>query len=611
MAKFNAAYRNGGEGMTQWVEDFVRMPIYPEGSPIPVWVPMNDLPQEPNLDTGRSYQTIWDAQKDILHEALAMKNGRFIHRLIVLCWMRGEGKTVIGPCLINLWKFMNWPRQNIVLGANSKDQTKFITFDIIRDMILNSPNLLALVGKKNIREKEIRLRDAKGNVVSTIRAVSSFSGILSNITGYAFSEIFQMNNPEFFQQIDGSIRNVPNAMGVIDSTVSSKDHILYQLYEADRDGQDPTIYFSYRCSHDGDYRDYWHPNQNQSQLDSYRVKFKAGNGFKRYFQNLWSAGSEKFFPEEIIEASYYVGLYGRPNDFNGIKEQISRIHGLRREIDAFAKKDVELADFKIRFEVARKELQPVEDIYQLGTTQGLPRHCSIDELEDLSDFFDTDWAIAAGIDRADPGKTRTGARTMLSVVGKGMIGSRSNPHLWTSIAKDYIYCVLHVADIADHSLVGIKAEILKCHEEYEGVDLVSSERFGLWDLKEWGEENDIRFDLIYPTFDRQKDAFYEFFRIMDSGRLKMPRVYVPGSRSSDILREELSMFESEIRSETQGWFGSPEKKKMKGVQDDLVFAMAWAVYGARVLTVDDFRGRGAKVEFGDSISPRGLLGAYA
>ncbi len=99
------------------------------------------------------------------------------------------------------------------------------------DIILNSPKLLKdLGGKTNIKEKEIRLRDAEGNVKSIIKPISSFTGIVSNITGYTFSEIFAMKNPRFFTQLDGSIRNIPNALGCIDSTVSDKNHVLYKIY---------------------------------------------------------------------------------------------------------------------------------------------------------------------------------------------------------------------------------------------------------------------------------------------------------------------------------------------------------------------------------------------
>jgi len=54
-----------------------------------------------------------------------------------------------------------------MLGANSKDQVKFVHFDIMRDIITFSPKLLAIVGgKRNLQEKEIRLKDAKGNFIT-------------------------------------------------------------------------------------------------------------------------------------------------------------------------------------------------------------------------------------------------------------------------------------------------------------------------------------------------------------------------------------------------------------------------------------------------------------
>jgi hypothetical protein len=117
--------------MIKWVEDFCYIPIYPEGSDIAIWTPMHSLPTEKNPDTGKSYRDIWEGQQEVLREALKMKNKRFIYRLIVLCWMRGEGKSLLA-CLIQLWKFFNWPRQQIMLGANSKDQVKFVHYDIMR-----------------------------------------------------------------------------------------------------------------------------------------------------------------------------------------------------------------------------------------------------------------------------------------------------------------------------------------------------------------------------------------------------------------------------------------------------------------------------------------------
>ena len=68
-------YIDGAEGFISWCEDFMNIPIY-----------LN------NPDTGRCSKDMWDYQKNIVRECLVMENGKFKKRLIVLCWMRGEGK---------------------------------------------------------------------------------------------------------------------------------------------------------------------------------------------------------------------------------------------------------------------------------------------------------------------------------------------------------------------------------------------------------------------------------------------------------------------------------------------------------------------------------------
>ena len=52
-------YRDGGRGFAIWCDEFVRIPIYPEDSDIPVWILLGDLPPE--------YLPIWEAQKEICY----------------------------------------------------------------------------------------------------------------------------------------------------------------------------------------------------------------------------------------------------------------------------------------------------------------------------------------------------------------------------------------------------------------------------------------------------------------------------------------------------------------------------------------------------------------
>lgn len=604
-------YRNGGDGFVKWCEEYVHVPIYPEGSDVPYWCPLSDLPTDPHPETGRSYQDMWSEQKDVLRRALEMKNGRFRYRLIVLCWPRGDGKSLIAV-LVQLWKFFNWPKQQIMLGANSRDQVKFVHFDIMRDIIWNSPKLFALVGKKNIQEKEIRLKNRRNQIVSIIRTISSFSGIVSNITGYTFSEIFDMKNPKFFVQLDGSTRNIPNALGVIDSTVSTKTHVLYKLFLSYQDGKDSSLFFHYRFSLDGKQDEYWNPHMVQTQLDSYRSKFPMGD-FERYFLNLWSAGAERVFTDAVIEATQYLGADGVLGNHSKVLEVIDKRNRLLVQMDELEERGVDRARLEIdkagRLNQLYSRLRPIETVYALKTKSGIPRMATSSDLELLGELYDTDWAILLGLDRADPMKISSGARTILTCIAKGLPQSNTHYMVFDSegAVPRYLYVVLHVADLVFHSLEEMKQIIGGLNSEFDGIDMVCAERWGTWDLAAWCEENDIPFEVVFPTYDRQKAAFSEFFIVCQEGRFKMPSLAVPGSREGDIVREEMVVFDHDI---DKRWFGSPEKGEKYGIQDDSMFSIGWALYGGRNVGLDQFRSRRGIRNFGDFFANKELVGAW-
>jgi hypothetical protein len=608
------SYTDGPEGFISWCEDNVSIAIYPFGSTMAVWCPLKDLPDIPNPETGRSYKYLWEQQKEVARAGLRMVNGKFLYRLLVLCWPRGEGKSLF-VCLIQLWKFFNWSRQQIVLGANSKEQITFVHFDIIKDIILNSPNLLASVGKKNILEKKIRITDDKGNDVSVIRAISSFSGIVSNITGYTFSEIFDMRNPKFFVQLDGSIRNIPNAIGVIDSTVSAKTHILYKLFESFVQRTSKTIYFDYRFSKEGNAHDYWNPNMSQAQLDDYRAKFPLGD-FERYFLNVWSSSSQKIFTPEMLGAMAYLGIDNRPgNNVELMKAMGEKVH-LEDAITSFAANgktrayDASFAEELQKIAHIDSRLMPLEKVYSLRDDSGNPKKASLDDLDKLGRTFDTKWAVLGSIDRADPLKvTNHGARTMFTCIAKGLPGSGSRPFIMDAgIVPNYIYVMLHLINIEDHSLESLKNVILECHHEYGGIDKLCGERWGIWDLVPWCEENDIPFETVFPTYEKQRGAFSELYLLASGCRFKCPPLGVMGSKEVDVFREEAGIF---YHDSDKKWFGSPEKNDKDGIQDDSMFTVAWSIYGGRELNVNDFKERRRESYFGTMVLEKNALGKYS
>jgi hypothetical protein len=171
----------------------------------------------------------------------------------------------------------------------------------------------------------------------------------------------------------------------------------------------------------------------------------------------------------------------------------------------------------------------------------------------------------------------------------------------------YIYVMLHLVLVESSALEDIKDVLKEAHEEYDGLDVVCGERWGIWDLQPWCEDLDIEFEAIFPTYDRQKEAFSELFISVKQGRYKVPPLIMPGSKAEDILREEMAVFDHDM---DKRWFGSPEKKESRGVQDDSVFSAAWGQYGGRLKGVDDFRTRKMGSHFGIMFENKDLLATY-
>jgi hypothetical protein len=607
------SYRDGGEGFCWWANEHICVPIYPPGSATAEWRLLKDLPTEIHPATGKSYMTMWWQQQDICREALKMEDGRFIHRLIVLCWQRGEGKSLLA-CIIQLWKFFNFPRQQIMLGANSRDQVKFVHYDIMRDICYNSPKLMSAIGsKRNIQEKEIRLKSKDGQVRSLIRSISSFSGIVSNITGYTFSEIFDMKKPKFFVQLDGSVRNMPNAIGVIDSTVSDKTHVLYQLYQNVITKQTKTVYFSYRSSKTGDTDDYMNPHMTSDQLGDYKAKFPFGE-FERYFLNTWEAGRTQIFTEAMIQAMRIMSVDGQLLNNEAIQKACQDRLDILNNVDSNTEKGFDTDFLYTQIANIDGRFKYIDEVARIDPMSLYP--VTFEQLMAMSELFDTDWAILAGQDIGDPLAVRGQARSIISIIAKGMIGSKSNPDMarLTLAAPKYFYVLLYMFNVENHAVNQVKETLDLCDQEYDGLDVLCSERWGAWDMGNWCEERSIKFEPIYPNYDRQKAAFKEFYVCCKEGRIKAPYVPIQGSRKEDILREEMGAFDHWTKSadpETSSYmFGSREKFEKGGIQDDAVYSVGWCLYGGRELGIDDFRLRRSSSGFGFFAPQEGLLGKY-
>lgn len=592
-------YRNGAEGFIQWAEDNVCLEIFPivngRTSTLKKWVPIKDFTYEKHPETGRSYREMWEAQQKIVREALKLdENGTFFYRLIVLCWMRGEGKSLL-VCLILIWRYCCWPRLQIMLGANSKEQTKFVHYDIIRDIIRNSPKLRSIVGERNIQEKEIRLTNSRGEISSLIRSISTASGIVSNISNYSFSEIFDMKNPKFFVQLDGSIRNIPNAFGLIDSTVSDRDHILYQTYEGWRDSKLKRVFFSHRQSREAKAEDFWNPYMTQDQLDDYAAKFPTAE-FDRYFKNSWDSGQQKPFTREVIEETNIIAYAGNHLDHLNTSRALQKKWQLLDSVDDIEsvvnkKNTYTYENLLVEVKQIESKFEPVDSIYTLRNYFGPIPYAPVDVIHTLSDLFKTDFSIHAGLDMSDPMAMYAKARTILTFIAKGLPGSKYDMS-WIgtqdkSLLK-YVYFLIGIEFIEDASVDTVKEILVKANTEYEGLDSFCGERYGGGSLPKWLEDRKIKSEFISPSYNLQRDAFKELFLVTKEGRFKKPKVHIPGMKEEDIVVEEMGVFYQNVDKK---WFGSPFKNEKYGVQDDSIYSIGWNIYGAREFGPEHFRSR--------------------
>jgi len=195
------------------------------------------------------------------------------------------------------------------------------------------------------------------------------------------------------------------------------------------------------------------------------------------------------------------------------------------------------------------------------------------------------------------------------LTAKGLPGSKITQYI-TGISNEiprYVYILIGLVNVLDHSLEKVKEVIDRWDAEYHGIDSFCAERYGVWDMEQWAEERGILLEMVYPSYGRQREAFKELYNVFSTGRFKMPVIEMTGSKSNRLFEEELKMF---IHDPDTKWFGSPEKKELRGTQDDSVYSVAWSMYGGRTIGYEAFRPRMGIPLFGEYYQNKNLVANY-
>jgi len=601
-------YQNGAEGLIKWAEENVRVNLKRGKEP---WVLLGELPDEQD-EFGRSPKSLWEKQKVELRVALEMdEHGVFKRNLIIWCHPRGEGKSFL-TILIVIWRFFNFPFFKASLSANSKDQSDHMHFSEIKEIIQNSPALNEIVGEKGIVEREVRITRGKKGRFNLIKQLSTGSGLVSNTNMVTQSEAFQMPDKAFFVQWYGSLRNTPNALGIIDTTVSTKDHWIYELYKSYLNDPDGVVYFSYRCNRGALPDGYWHPGMTERQIKGYRGTFTAVE-FAMYYENLWDTEEVKLLSEVDIQAIGYIGIDGSVGGDDLIREVLLRHNKLVSQESKIGKRfqnssvGYSAADPR-RFAEVSDRLMNIDDYINLGeqapvdhatSVRGTGKKASLADLERLGKLYNTHWAIICGIDKSDPMKytKRLSARTAVCWLAKGLPDSmNSNRRELNKADLDYMYVQLGTA-IVDNSMdLGIQVILKHVQTAFGSIEMVTGEMFGMIGIKTWCDQNEIPFQAWNSSLERQRVGYSALISAITTGRFKSPSIPVQGSRESDIFREELKYLDVDSTGKVPK-YGSVEKHKQGGVQDDVIDADIWALYGGLSITAAQFKPRQRRSSF--------------
>ena len=587
-------YQKGADGCCKWMEENMRVKIIPKGSREYVWVYLKELPDDKD-EYGRSWKTFWDKQQEVLHEALETdSNGMYKNSLLAFVLPRSFGKSflVIG---ISLYRAFNFTYQKLYLSANTKQQANIMHFDEAKAAIINSPKLIKQVGMKNILSDRIRLQiGAKNdvNIITTVTNSGKGSGLCSNASIVTMSEAYAMEDDSFFAELSGSIRGIEDAMCLIDTTASRKSHWLHdRVYRGALKHPDSGIYVKYIGIDNIGAKFFWNPKMTTKELKKYEITLTRYD-YERFFKNQWGTKKIGLFDKDTIEAISYLGAEGMAINHKVVLEKIELIRNKSRVLD--------IQEYQLRPEMRqidadklRSDLMRVDDYFNLGgyhtddeTTIASPTQWpKMQSVKAVTDVLMVDrFALLVGVDRAEPGKKgTTGAKTVIVWMAKIPAGK-----VFRGLVDDpYLYLLLGVAMVGNHLTAPMTKISTQIHDEF-GIDSYGGDKYSGGEMGVWCDSRGIQREFTTATLTVQQAGYGELINAIHNGLFKAPPIPVSGVRSGDILREELSVFDQIGRSKATGQkrYGSPEKTKRDGIQDDVLDAICMAIYAGRGITTD-------------------------
>lgn len=197
-------------------------------------------PRVPSARGGYAVFVPEQFQRDAIRDALATDDaGGWKYTTIAFSAPRRHGKTILAALLV-LWRFTTRPTQNIVCMATNERQTVATGFALVRQIVLNTPALLAMIGKENVQQYRITYPALQNSIRTTSCNVSGLYG--EKISVGWMTELHAAPSDEPMQVLASSLGDSLNSWMLIDSTVDGIDGPLHRLEQLAESGEDPTVF---------------------------------------------------------------------------------------------------------------------------------------------------------------------------------------------------------------------------------------------------------------------------------------------------------------------------------------------------------------------------------
>lgn len=548
-------YPMNGHGFLQWLKD---KEVRIENKRAKKWVPIK----------------LMDFQEEFIVEALKQKpDGDFWYNLVIACYERGEGKTML-IALITIFRFFNMFGEVINLASESKELASFIHYNLIKGIINNTPELKKTPGL-SVQEKEIALNKGPGDPVCIMKAVPTSSGLLPGTTCAVFTELHKFKKRSFFIDFWSSTRATPNAMTLVDTTVAPKGHIVHTLWEKYCSGKDPLLFFSHK---EDDIRN---PETTADQLNSFRgIMLK--NEYDLYFRNRWEDAAGGLFSLESIKKMSYAGIEVGGKQILGASQDLDKaiedLDKLDQERASLLRGGISTGPITEAIKQLEGSLIKMDDLYSLPATAA--------DFDMLQKMFGVSFMVGVGLDRSKM-VGATPDNTVFSCVARGMVDENVS-----------YYFLLDMFVTTKPTSMFLQDKLVEWEGKYGWIDKVAAEEYQSHDFHMWCEDNGYESEFISATFKKQEELFTLMWSVVDAGFLKSPSVpYYRDAEGEirqgftnkdDIFREELGAF---VHDPNKKFFGALEKRKKAAPKDDTVYSGGWGIYACQGESLADIGAR--------------------